>query len=153
MKALSNASLKRGLALAALFLGIPPCVSAQETVTLRFDISGAESGVTTRGTRTFSFMGSNWNGGVVNSRGVFPLYASGTFSYEIDAAGGQVTFDDPVDSARFFYVHGFGLPSGTATAFNSEAQPVASANSRQATSFGDSSNFVLLDSGSPHCPH
>ena len=142
MKALFNAPLKRCLAFGALFLGIPLWVSAQETVTLRFDNSGAESGVTTPGTRTFSFQGSNWSGGVVNSRGVFPLYASGTFSYEIDAAGDQVTFDEPVDSARFFYVHGFGFPSGTATAFNSEAQPVATADSRQATNFGDMKDYV-----------
>ena len=137
------------LTLFALLLGSFSWASAQEQITLHFDNSGAEAGITSHGTREFSFMGSNWSGGVVASAAIFPLYASGASSYEIDLDGGQVVFDDPIDSARFFYVHGFGFAPGTATAFNPANEPIAAVMSRQATSFGAPSNFVLLNPEDP----
>ncbi len=128
-----------------LITGVP----ARGQVTIFFDNGGAESGITTPGTMGFSFMGSNWTGGVVGTEGIFELYASGRFSYEILPGGGAVTFDNPVASVRFFYVHGFRFAAGTATAFDAENNVVASASSRQATSFGDPSNFITFDSASP----
>ena len=126
-------------------------VSAQTT--LFFDGSGAENGVTERGTRSFSFMGSNWSGGVVETEGILALYASGSFSYEIEAGGGSVTFDPPVGSVRFFYVHGFGFAPGVASAFDASDISVGMADSRQATFFGDSHNSVSIESGDPDRAH
>ena len=83
-------------------------VVAQDTVTIFFDNIGDELGVTPRLTTDFSFMGSNWTGGIVEREGIPALYASGAFSYEVLDGGGQVTFDSPVDSVNFFYVHGAG---------------------------------------------
>ena len=122
---------------------------AQDRATIRFDNTGAESGITSRGTTKFTFMGSNWSGGIVDTRGIFPLYASGAFSYEIDTGGGEVAFDSAVDSVEFFFVHGFGFPQGTATAFNAKGNSIASATSNQATSFGDPNNFLSLDPEEP----
>jgi len=117
--------------------------------TLFFDNGGAESGVTPSGTREFSFMGSNWQGGVVATERTPPLYASGAFSYEVESGGAAVDFDAPVESATFFFVHGFGFSQGTATAFDDQSRPVSSADSREASSFGNAANFVTLGNGAP----
>ncbi|MFQ5664852.1 MAG: hypothetical protein ACE5I7_00310 [Candidatus Binatia bacterium] len=123
---------------------------AQAQVTIFFEGSGAENGVTEAFTMSFSFMGSNWSGGVVRSEGLPPLYASGRYSYEVGDGGAMVTFDTPVDSVRFFYVHGFGFAAGTASAFDSAGSLVAMADSRPAGSFGNPGNFVSLESnGAP----
>ena len=78
---------------------------AQTTTTVLFDNTGRETGITQPGTTDFSWLGSNWTGGVVTTEFDPTLYASGAFAYEISATGGEVTFDDPVDSVEFFYVH------------------------------------------------
>jgi hypothetical protein len=122
---------------------------ATAQTTIFFHGSGAENGITERGTRSFSFMGSNWSGGVVDTEGITRLYASGSFSYEIEGGGGMVTFDQPVESVRFFYVHGSGFDAGTATAFDASGTVVGMAASRQATFFNDQNNFVLIESGTP----
>ena len=123
--------------------------TAQTTTTIFFDGTGAEAGITTPGTTDFSFMRSNWSGGVVSTEFITPLYASGDFSYEIDVMGGVVTFDDPVDSVDFFFVHGFGFSAGTATAFDGSGTPIGSVNSNAATVFAAPSNFVMLDPSEP----
>lgn len=132
--------------IASLYLS---ATSAVAQVTLLFDGSGPERGVTAPGTRDFSFMGSTWTGGIVRTEGILPLYASGSFSYEIDAGGGAVTFDTPVASATWFYVHGFGFAAGTATAFDAGGTVVAAVQSRSATAFADPANFVTV---SPEAP-
>lgn len=124
-----------------LFIGTP--VSAQTTATLLFD--GAEPAVGNLAT-DFSFMGSNWSGGQVRTEGTTNLYASGLRSYHIDSGMGEVTFDEPVDSVTFFYVHDIGSnPMGTASAFAADNSPLGSANSNLATSFNDPANFVTID--------
>jgi hypothetical protein len=133
--------------LTGLFLTMAGTAAAQ--VTLFFDNSGVERGITTSGATTFSVAGSNWSGGVVFTAAILPLYASGSFSYGISAAGGTVTFDGPVETVRFFYVHGFGRAAGTATALDGDNNVVATADSRAATFFGDPSNFVTFAPASP----
>ena len=127
-----------------LFAAVGPA-TAQTTVTIFFDGEGEEMGITDPGTTDFSFMGSNWTGGIVDSQGILPLYASGFFSYHIDLAGGEVTFDEPIDSVEFFFVHGFDFPSGTATAFDADDNPIGEVDSNEATFFADPANFVTLD--------
>ncbi|MFQ5502418.1 MAG: PEP-CTERM sorting domain-containing protein [Phycisphaerae bacterium] len=123
--------------------------SGQVTTTLFFDNSGAEFGITPPGTTTFSFAGSNWSGGVVATEFIPPLYASGQFSYEIGLGGGQVSFDTPVNSVNFFFVHGFGFGAGTATAFDSSNNSLGSVNSNPASFFGDPGNFFTIDPATP----
>ncbi len=132
-------------ALAGVSLAAPLCAAAQ--VTIHFDGTGLENGVTEAGTRDFSFMGSEWSGGVVRTVGILPLYASGRFSYEASAGGASVVFAPPVSSVRFFYVHGFGFAPGVATAFAAGGETLAAVSSRSATSFADPANFVDLESG------
>ena len=136
------------LGLTVVFLFVFDAALAQQTVVIRFDNTGEESGITRRGTNEFSFMGSNWTGGVVDTEAITPLYASGSFSYEIGVGGGEVTFATPVDSVEFFFVHGFGFARGTATAFNANGN-IASATSHQATFFGDPNNFLSFDPEEP----
>lgn len=123
--------------------------AGQVTTTIFFDNSGPEFGITTPGTTTFSFAGSNWSGGVVATEFLPPLYASGLFSYEIGLGGGQVSFDTPIDSVNLFFVHGFGFGAGTATAFDASNNPLGSVNSNAATFFGDPANFFTIDPLTP----
>ena len=139
----------RSLGLTAAILCVFGAALAQETVVIRFDNGGAESGITRRGVNEFAFRGSNWSGGIVDTEAITPLYASGSFSYEIGPGGGGVTFDTAVDSVEFFFVHGFGFAGGTATAFNANGNSIASGTSNQATFFGDRNNFLSLDPEEP----
>ncbi|MBI4603484.1 MAG: hypothetical protein HY721_16150 [Planctomycetes bacterium] len=141
----------RTLSLAAVVTAClaPSQALAQETVRISFDNTGEEAGVTVPGATELTFKGSRWKGGVVATEGIFGLYASGSFSYEIGGGGGEVRFDQQVDSVRFFFVHGFGFPEGTATALNDRGETLGSVASRQATFFGDPGNFVTLDPAEP----
>ena len=132
------------LSLALVFAAVAPA-TAQTTVTIFFDGEGDELGITDPGTTDFSYQGSNWTGGIVVTTGLLPLYASGAFSYHIDRAGGEVIFDEPVDSVDFFYVHGFGFPEGTATAFDADDNPIGEVDSNEATFFADPANFEVMD--------
>ena len=78
------------LALGVVFSCFSHGAVAQDPVTIRFDNGGDEAGVTPPGTTSFSFMGSNWSGGQVATEAILPLYASGSFSYEIEGMGGEV---------------------------------------------------------------
>lgn len=130
-------------------LAAAPVASAQTTTTIFFDNLGDETGITTPGATDFSFKGSNWTGGVVATEVIRPLYASADFAYEIEPGGGQVTFDTPVDSVDFFFVHGFGHSPGTATAFDNSDNPIGTVNSNAATILADPANFVTLDPANP----
>ena len=135
---ISNEAVK--LVLVVLLSATP----ALGQVTIFFDNGGAESGVTVPGTTEFSFMGSDWQGGIVRTERIPRLYASGAFSYEVPDGPARVSFVPPIESATFFYVHGSGFDAGTATAFDQADQVVATEDSRAATSFGDPANFVTL---------
>lgn len=114
-------------------------------VSLRFDNTNDEAGVTTAGATDFSIRGSTWTGGVVDTQGQPPLYASGAFSYEVQSGNARVSFDPAVDAANFFYVHGGSVGAGTATAFDGDGNMLGTVSSLGATTFGDSANFVTLD--------
>ncbi len=124
-------------------------VFAQQNVTLLFDNTGAEIGVTTPGTTSFSFMGSSWSGGIVETVGSPPLYASGAYSYEVQGGSAMVVFDPPVTNVNFFYVHGNGFPPGTATARATNGTIVDTGDSDQVTTFGDPDHFLDFDEDLP----
>ncbi len=87
-----------GLAVLAL-VAMAPSASEATSVTIFFDNEGPEEGITPLGTTEFSFMGSNWTGGVIHS-GV-PI---SPFVYFVHGHA-SVTFDDPVDSVEFAFDH------------------------------------------------
>lgn len=122
---------------------------AQVTTTIFFDGVGAEDGITEPGTTDFSFAGSNWTGGIVATEGSPPLYASGSFSYEIPSGTATVTFDEPIDSVDFFYVHGFGFNEGDAVALDADSNILGIVSSNLATNFGAPANFESLDPSTP----
>lgn len=115
-----------------------PLAQAQTTTTLTFDSRNFQT--------TFSASGSNWSGGIVRTAGFLRLYASGKFSYEV-SSNGMVTFDEPIDSVRFFYVHDTATShaAGTATAFDSANNELGSVNTNTATTFNASGNFETMD--------
>lgn len=139
----------KGFLLVMTLVGLSASVSAQEAVTIFFDNGGAEAGVTPPGSTSFSFMGSNWSGGVVESEGVPRLYASGSWSYEVPMGPATVTFDSPVMDVRFFYVHGNGFAAGVATARAADGTVLEMANSEMATSFGNPEHFVEFTTNQP----
>lgn len=138
-----------GVLLGLLSLLTTESLAAQEATTIFFDNRDGESGITSRGTREFEFAGSRWSGGVVETESILPLYASGSFSYEMEPGGGEVAFDVPIASVRFFFVHGFGFPPGTARALDESGQELGTVESRAATNFADPDNFVEISSGTP----
>ncbi len=127
-----------------LFSTLSAAAIAQETVTIFFDNSGAEAGVTPSGTSTFSFMGANWEGGSVVTLFNPPLYASGSFSYIVQGGSASVTFDVPVTNVRFFFVQSGG--ANTATALAADGSVLGTANSNPPTTPGDPNNFVEISS-------
>lgn len=120
-----------------------------QSVTIRFDNTGDETGVTTAGTSEFDFMGSSWSGGVVDTAGVPALYASGSFSYEVPDPPAMVVFSQPATDVEFFFVHGSGFAPGTATALDADGNTLDTADSNQSTSFGDPQNFVSFNTSEP----
>ncbi len=100
---------------------LAPLAALATSVTIFFDNQDLEEGVTPRGTREFSFMGSNWMGGAIRlTLSPLPTYTVITFT-EI----GTVTFDDPIDSVEFLFFSGTAeTPRGRATAFNSAGDPI-----------------------------
>ena len=122
---------------------------AQDPVTLLFEGTGAETGITGNGATDFTFMGSSWSGGFTATQGITALYASGRFSYHVDNGQAAVVFDPPVTDVNFFYVHGGGFGQGTATAFASDGSNLGSDTSNAATFFNDSNNFVSFDTAEP----
>ena len=127
-------------------------IDARRRATVNFDNAGSELDVTPTGTTNFSHKGSTWSGGVVlsarNNAGLLLETALGTFDtnvYLVDSGTAEVVFDTPVDSVNFFYVHGFGIPQGTATAFDASNNVLGSVSSSLETNFADAANFKTLD--------
>ncbi len=83
-----------GIAVMALAV-LAPVPSKATSVTIFFDNEGPEEGITSPGATEFSFMGSNWTGGVIHSGGALP-----SFGY-LTVGTASVTFEDPVDSVEF----------------------------------------------------
>ena len=103
------------------------------------------------GTTSFSDGVASFSGGTVFAppSGDSALLASGTQAYNASSNPGEVDFSQPVSSASFFYVHGFGFAAGTATAFGVDGTVLGSVNSKAATTNGDPANFVTLSFAEP----
>ena len=129
----------------AVVLGLTLLLSggaaAQESVTINFEGLGDQPG---SGDTDFSFMGSNWSGGEVETQGLAQLYSSGAFAYHPEP-NATVTFDEPIDRVEFFWVHGGSAAPGTATAFNGSGDMLGSVDSNEATFFNDPANFETFD--------
>lgn len=137
------------LAVLAAALTGTAAMAGGETHTIFFDNGGEEEGVTFLGATDFSIFGSNWSGGFVGFSGNTELYASGLSSYHVADGFAQVTFDIPIVSANFFFVHGAGTVAGTANAFDGDGGLLGSIDSNNATFFGDPANFVTFDFEDP----
>jgi hypothetical protein len=143
-------SPKIQLAAVVLMLLVPFRVAVGQTV-VNFDGVGGQPG---NGETDFSFGGANFTGGQVQTLFVPPLYSSGSFSYHVVVAPGDtddvvITFDEPMDSVNFFFVHSGLIQPGTARAFDAGNNEIGSANSLLATVFNDPANFVTIDPVAP----
>ncbi len=105
-------------AIAVLILGMSSAF-AQDSTIITFEGMGLETGVTVPGATTFSYMGSSWSGGKVQTLSIPTLYSSGRFSYIVGQGGAVVTFDPPVVDVHFFFASGGPVDPGTARAFDS----------------------------------
>ena len=144
-----NGRSARALTPLILLLGVlvaSRSVHAQETFQINFDGTGAENGITEQGTTEFSIFGSDWSGGTVMTVGVPSFYASGSSAYHMSGTA-TVAFDEAVDSATFFFVHGGFEGPFTATAKDMGGGTLEMVSSLESTNFGDPANFVTLDPG------
>jgi cyclophilin family peptidyl-prolyl cis-trans isomerase len=131
-------------------------IDAQRRATINFDNTASERGKTPTGTSVFTHKGSNWTGGEViaarNAQNQLLDSALGSFDsgvYLVNGQAAQVVFDTPIDKVNFFYVHGLGVPAGTATAFDASGNVLGSVNTSAASTFAAAGNFKTLDFASP----
>ena len=125
-----------------------------QSTTVFFDGEGPEKGITVPGACCFTYAGAEFFG----FEGVFDplnpaLTASGDFSYRVVGSdlGLIITFDEPVDSVSFFFVHdpteavliGFGF------LLDSLGTTIDSFESHAATTPGDPENFIFSDPAEP----
>lgn len=127
------------------WLGLLLCapLAAQER---RVDFDGGEG---LPGQHAFAHAGSHWSGGRIESEAVPGLSASGARHYEVSAQGASVAFDRPATQLGLFYVHGFGVPEGTARAFSAQGTTLGTLASRRATTFGAAEGFVAFETAEP----
>ena len=118
--------------------------SAAVATTVSFDNIAA-------GTGSFSSGVASFSGGTVfaPASGESALLASGSQAYNASSNPAEVDFSQPVSSASFFYVYGFGFAAGTATAYGADGTVLGSVNSNAATTNGDPANFVTLAFAQP----
>lgn len=124
-------------------------IDAQRREVINFDDGPNERDVTPPGTTSFSHQGTTWSGGEV-VQGISEL--QGSFDnglYLVNNGVAEVVFDDPVNAASFFFVHGMGVAAGTATAFDDNGSTLGSVDSSAATTFADPGNFKTLDFVNP----
>lgn len=133
---------------AAMSVAIASVATAQ-TVTIYFDNSGAEAGVTEPGKTEFSVFGSNWSGGIVTTVGSSAMNASGAHAYRVVDGFAQVSFDVPVAWITFFFVYGEGVDPSKARAFDAEHHVLATVTTNEATVFGDPGNYVTIAADEP----
>lgn len=125
--------------LLALLVGASLCPAAHAQVRTQVDFDGSEAPA---GARSFGYAGSTWDGGRIETEGAPGLFASGAFFYAPQPDGAQVRFASPVGEMRFYYVHGFGVAPGTATAFDADGTVLATATSSPAGVKGAASGFT-----------
>lgn len=113
------------------------------THTIQFGGEGDEDSVTEPGISAFSLQGAKFAGGAVILPANASLTASASAAY--DAENATVAFDHPVDTVEFFFVHGSGFATGTATLYDALGNVLGSVDSRAATTMNDASNFVSFD--------
>jgi cyclophilin family peptidyl-prolyl cis-trans isomerase len=111
--------------------------------TILFDNTGDETGITTPGTTDFSHLGANWSGGTVTTTTTAPLPSQGSGAY-VMGANGRVEFAQPINQARFFFVHQTGQGPFTARAFagNTEVGMVSSNLLTNPANLGNFEQFV-----------
>ncbi len=114
------------------------------STTILFDNSGEENGVTAPGTTTFSHLGSNWAGGTVTTTTTAPLPSQVPGAYVFGAGGGEILFDVPITSARFFFIHQTGQGPFTARAFDASNNEVAMVSSNLLSNPVNTGNFEML---------
>lgn len=125
------------------------------STTIFFDAEGPEEGVTEVGVQSFSYAGTTWFQGAVAEIVTAPgpeFVASGNAAYQIFSTdlGAFLTFDEPVDSARFFYVHdGVQVLHGHAEVRDADGGKLAFIESRVATVFGAPANLIVFNPPNP----
>ncbi len=134
-----------GLAMAAA-LACGGVVAAP--LSINFDGQPLDDGVAQAGMSTFSLDGANWSGGMI-TEAPRTLRSSGAHAYAVHDGQATITFDHPVMNVSFFFVHGDGVPEGTATAYTADGVELETIRSRQSTHFGDSRNFVRFSTKQP----
>lgn len=139
--------MKNTITLSVLIL-LSGLATAQTETTIHFDNAGLEKGVTAPGTTSFSYASSRWSGGTIDPTLSPPMRSSGGGSYAANQAS-QVVFLQPVDRAKFFFVHSDASQPGKATAFGVSGHPLGHVESRLATVPGDAANFVSFDPVEP----
>ena len=93
--------------------------------------------------------GISWSGGQVQEIEISALRSSGRGAYKVGDQIATVVFDQPVMNIEFFFVHGKGVPAGTATAYNADGRVLDAVRSNPSTHFGDSRNFVKFNTKLP----
>jgi hypothetical protein len=114
------------------------------SATILFDNNGDEQGLTPPGTTNFSHLGTNWTGGTVTTTSIAPLPSQGPGAYVFGTGGGQITFDEPITQARFFFIHQAGQGPFTARAFDASNNEVGMVTSNLGTNPTNTGNFETL---------
>ena len=83
-------------------------------------------------------------GGTVTTTTTAPLPSQGPGAYVFGAGGGQITFDVPITSARFFFIHQTGQGPFTARAFDASNNEVAMVSSNLLSNPSNTGNFEML---------
>ncbi len=124
--------------------------AAAVATTVFFDGTGAETGITGAGIGSFSYQCASFSGGTIFAPTTTQagLHASGSLAYNA-STGAAVDFNRPIGSTSFFFVHGLGFASGTATAYAADGSTLGSVGSKLATTLNDPANFVSLSYAQP----
>jgi len=119
---------------------LAPAISEATSVTIFFDNTGPEEGVTVPGVTDFSFMGSTWTGGrIVPPSGLGmlhqpPIREGGSYVV-VPGDIASVVFDDPIDSLAFVFLAGTAeIGHGRATVFDAAGDVIASIDALDAPS-------------------
>ncbi len=117
-----------------------------QTVTVNFDNSNGEAGITAVQAENFTVEQSAFSGGQIEAVDA-ALRATGAHAYAADAQT-SIEFAEPAQQLRFFFVHAGSVPA-TVEFIDLNGAVIDSANSRLATSQGDSDNYINFNSDRP----